>query len=164
MIMALSPERYSKIQVALHWGTLLLLIVSYVSSDWIKPAWRAIERGADAIPDLGGLAHIWFGVAILALTLVRIAIRLSHGTPAEPANTPRLQGLLAKAAHYALYGLLIAVPGAGGLAWFGGISNAAGVHEILFNIAMVVLGLHVAAALYHQFFLKDGLINRMGLR
>jgi cytochrome b561 len=35
------------------------------------------------------------------------------------------------------------------------------VHEVLFNALLVVTVVHVAAALYHHFMLKDGVLRRM---
>lgn len=66
------------------------------------------------------------------------------------------------ASHVALYVLLIALPVTGLLAWFGGFTQLADLHGRLLKVLMWgLIGLHVLAALYHQFILKDGLLNRM---
>ena len=53
------------------------------------------------------------------------------------------------------------LPITGGMAWFGGIEVMAEAHEVLTSLLLVLVGLHVVAALYHQFWLKDGLLMRM---
>jgi cytochrome b561 len=35
------------------------------------------------------------------------------------------------------------------------------VHELLFNALLVVAAIHIAAALYHHFFLQDSMLRRM---
>ncbi len=57
--------------------------------------------------------------------------------------------------------VLIALPASGALAWFLSIRELGDVHEVLFNLGMALVGLHTAAALFHHYVLKDGLIGRM---
>ena len=47
------------------------------------------------------------------------------------------------------------------MAWFGGVDLAAQGHNVLKIVLLALVALHVLGALYHQFVLKDGLINRM---
>jgi len=68
---------------------------------------------------------------------------------------------LAKAAHVGLYALMILMPLSGSMAWFGGVDLAAQGHNVLKIVLLALVALHVLGALYHQFVLKDGLINRM---
>lgn len=153
---------YSRLQIALHWTTLVLLGVSYLSSDGIKVAWRAFLRGTgDAVPSVQGMVHIWVGVAILALVALRLTLRLVRGVPPTPQSGNRLLELAGTAGHWLLYLLLLAIPGSGITAWFFGVKSAADVHEVLFNLGMAVVALHTVAALFHQYVLKDGLIRRM---
>ena len=63
--------------------------------------------------------------------------------------------------HALLHIVLIAIPLAGLAAWFGGIGRAGDLHVLLTDLLLVLAGLHVAAALYHHFVLKDGLMNRL---
>ena len=71
------------------------------------------------------------------------------------------QRALAKAAHVGLYALMILMPLSGSMAWFGGVDLAAQGHNVLKIVLLALVALHVLGALYHQFVLKDGLINRM---
>lgn len=151
---------YSRLQIALHWGIMLLIILNYLTSDAMSAAWRALRDGKDAYGTSAAL-HVWVGVAILALVLVRLALRLTRGAPDVPAGTPPLFRLGAHLAHIAIYALLIAVPASGIATWFGGIGIAGEAHEVMFNLLFLVVLLHVGGALFHQLVLKDRLIARM---
>jgi cytochrome b561 len=47
------------------------------------------------------------------------------------------------------------------MAWFGAVRDAGEVHEALTTALLAVTGLHVAAALFHQFVLKTDVLVRM---
>ena len=47
------------------------------------------------------------------------------------------------------------------VAWFLVSDEAAEAHEVLKSVLLVIVVLHVAAALFHQFVLKTGLMQRM---
>lgn len=132
---------YSRTQIALHWGILLLLGVSYVSSDKMKAAWYAIHEGRDAFGTTAA-AHVWIGVAILVLALVRVAIRLTRGAPDLPAGGHPVTDLIAKLTHLGLYALLLLIPVSGLMAWFGGVDAAGEVHEVTFNLGIALALLH----------------------
>ena len=152
--------RYSRAQIALHWSILVLLGISFFSHEGMKAAFRAAIKGEEA----GGsaaLVHRLVGITILVLTLVRIALRVRQGAPALPDTAHPLMNLAAKAAHLALYALLIAIPVSGLTAWLGLNRDAGGAHEVLFILLFLLVGLHAAAALFHQFVLKDRLLERM---
>jgi cytochrome b561 len=54
--------------------------------------------------------HRPLGIAILLLALVRLHNRRRHRPPPLPADLPRWQATAAHASHYALYGLMLAMP------------------------------------------------------
>ena len=56
---------------------------------------------------------------------------------------------------------LVLIVAAVAAAWFGGVDLAAQGHNVLKIVLLALVALHVLGALYHQFVLKDGLINRM---
>lgn len=151
---------YSRTQILFHWGVVLLLILSYVSSDAMKAAWFAIHKGRDAYGNTAA-AHVWIGVAILVLGVARLGLRLGRGAPELPEGGHPMADRLAKLTHLGLYLIVMLIPATGIGAWFGGFNLAGEVHEVLFNALMALVALHVAAALYHQYVLKDGLIRRM---
>ncbi|MFZ1725121.1 MAG: cytochrome b/b6 domain-containing protein [Albidovulum sp.] len=151
---------YSRSQIGVHWGIALLLGVSYFSSDAMKAAWRAYRKGNDAFGTVAAV-HLWVGVAILLLALARVLIRRRRGVPALPVGGHPLADLAAKLTHLGLYLLMFLIPVSGLTAWFGGVETAGEVHEIIFNLLVALVGLHVAGAVFHQFVLRDGLMDRM---
>lgn len=151
---------YNRTQILMHWGIVLLLILSYVSSDAMKAAWFAIHKGRDAYGNTAA-AHVWIGVAVLVLGVARLGLRLGRGAPELPEGGHPMADRLAKLTHLGLYITALLIPATGIGAWFGGFNLAGEVHEVLFNALMALVALHVAAAFYHQYVLKDGLIGRM---
>lgn len=173
--------RYSSVAIVLHW--LLALVVvgnfavgAYMTELPISPQRLKLYN-----------YHKWAGICFLALTTLRLLWRLTHRPPALPAAIekamPNWQNRAYHATHYALYALFFAVPLIG---W--AYSSAAGFPVVLFGvlplpdfmavdkefaktikevhwfaaISLIALAsLHVAAALKHHFYDKDGLISRM---
>lgn len=131
--------------------------------------------------------HKWAGVTILALSALRLAWRLTHRPPALPARIaqgmPGWQHAAYHGVHHLMYGLFFAVPLLGWayssakgfpIVWFGVLplpdlvdKNAElaevlkGLHALAAFALIGLAGLHVAAALKHQFIDKDGLLSRM---
>ena len=150
----MKPKGYALSQIVLHWLIVAMLIVSYLSSE-------AMHIRPGESPTAGTGVHVWFGIAILVLMLGRLGLRLTLGAPEPPEGGPSWAAKLAGITHWALYAMLVALPVLGAMAWFGGIHVAGDIHSLLFNVAFAAVGLHVLAALYHQFVLKDGLLDRM---
>jgi len=129
-------------------------------------------------------AHKSVGVLVLALVIVRLAWRLYAGAPKPVPSTPHWQECLASLTHWALYGLMLAVPLAG---WF--FDSASGLRPFRFFgwlnmprlieqseqasqlshaihvwgfwlLLLLVLG-HVGAALYHHLFQNDATLARI---
>lgn len=151
---------YSRVQIALHWAVFLLIAFQIVASDWMSEAWRAVSNGT--VPVVGALVwgHIIGGIAVLMLALWRLALRNSRTAPEVPPGPVAIQWL-GRITHIALYVLLVLIPMSGIVAWFGGVEAAAEAHELMKNLLIALVVLHVAGALYHQFIVKDGLMDRM---
>jgi len=154
------PDRYSRTQIVLHWAVVALLALQYLAHDGMEDAWRAFRQTGTAETGAGALLHIVSGITVLVLVLWRLKLRASHGAPPRPEGSALL-GRLADATHWTLYGLLLLVPASGMAAWFLGAPAAGEAHEVLKTLLLIVLLLHVAAALMHQFVLRDNLIARM---
>lgn len=154
------PERYSRTQILLHWAVFALITVQFLAHDGMEDAWRAYVRSGSAEAGSGAWLHIIAGILVLAFALWRIAIRLTRGAPRPPEGHP-LMTKAAAAAHWALYGLMLLVPLSGMAGWFLGARAAAEAHEVLKTLLLIVIVLHVGAALVHQFLLRDNLIARM---
>ena len=127
--------------------------------------------------------HKWLGVTVLGLAAIRLLTRLLSQVPAPVVGMSTWQAKAAEWTHVFLYVLMFAVPLSG---YF--YTSAAGypvvylglfelpsligpspeikdvlkeVHEVLTNVMLATVLLHVAGALKHQFIDKDGLLARM---
>ena len=152
---------YSPLQIALHWGVALGVLFNYFVSEGMEDAFdAAVEGEAMAEPAGFGIpgGHVWVGVAVLALVVIRLLVRRSQGAPAAE---PGFAGVLATWGHRALYLLMLAVPARGAISWCGGIDATAEPHALLANVLMVLAGAHALMALFHQYVLKDGVLARM---
>ena len=56
---------------------------------------------------------------------------------------------------------MILVPVGGMITWFGRVDAAGDIHGVLANALMIVAGGHAAMAIYHQFVMREGLLDRM---
>ena len=148
---------YSGIQIALHWLIALGVGFNYLFSDGMGDA---LDQHLAGKPVTVGIAswHVYVGVAVLVLVLLRLAIRLIRG---GPAAAPGLQGKAASAMHGVLYLLMVGVPLAGALTWYKGIDALGEPHALMANVLLILAGLHAVMALFHQYVLKDGLLRRM---
>jgi cytochrome b561 len=168
---------YSGTAKLLHWLIVLLLIAQFAAA-WTMPH---IGRNAPASTLVG--LHFSIGVTILAVAIVRLAWRITHGEPKPLDGIPLWQVQSARAVHWLLYLLLFVLPILGWInaSWRGipvalfGLElpkliatrapawNWTGdVHALLANYAMLALvGLHVLAGLYHYVIRRDGVLQRM---
>ena len=97
--------RYSKGAIILHW-LMALMIIGNLAGGFLH----------DFVPREGGQRalvmdfHKSFGLTIIALTLFRLGWRLGHSVPALPAYFTGGERLLAKAAHWGFYAVMLALP------------------------------------------------------
>ena len=172
-----TPARYGTVAIALHWG-IAVLVVFAVSTGLVTAS------ADDAISTQAGLKfHQSYGLAIFALAVVRAVWRLTHPAPPLPAGTSRVQRIAAPVTHTTLYLILLGLP-LGGYASlaargrtvsFAGLFDLPNVMPLSFKLASqsldlhrtggyvlyALLALHIGAALYHHFALKDGVLARM---
>ncbi len=171
-----TDQRYTSLQIALHWFTLLLFIAIYA-------AVLAHEAFPKEDPMRANLMRLHMSLGILSgmVLLVRLAAKLwSPRLPVEPG--PVWAQRAAQLGHLGLYVLMIGLPITGvvfttlggrppmffGLqlpALFAEDKAMAGsvkeVHELLANLGYALVALHAAAALWHHHLLKDGVMARM---
>ncbi|XAP76878.1 cytochrome b [Citromicrobium bathyomarinum] len=172
-----NQKRYSIGAMIFHWLIAVLVIVN----------WRIAESAenlSDAEKGAVFANHKALGMLILALTLGRIAWRLSHPLPSLPNNYAPWERMLARTTHVLFYVLLIGLPLGGWLAtsmfdrpidFFGiftiptlpvGENKDLGgtifdVHKTAGTIMIYLIGLHILGALKHTFIDKDLGIFRM---
>lgn len=171
-----APARYSGLAMAFHWLTAILVLVAFIYGPGGPE-----ERVYSPARDFDRQLHETLGLCVLLLSVLRVLWRAFDRQP-DPAPVPRWMGWLAKAVQGLLYLLLFVVPLtaiAGAwlqghpLTWLGGTigpwipsSHALGnsiaeLHGWLGDVILWVAGLHAAAALYHHFFLQDGVLRSM---
>ena len=151
-----STTGYSGIQIALHWVMAILVILAWLSGGGAEEALETVETGGTS----GFVPHVAFGLAVLALVVLRIAVRIRRGAPPAPGTPGSLQVRAADWAHRLLYLLMLAVPLGGISAWFLRLDTGE-VHALFANLLLAIALGHALMALYHQYVLKDGLIRRM---
>jgi len=172
-----TQRRYTRTAIVLHWLILALLVAQYAIG-WTMPH---IGRNTP-VTTLTSL-HFSIGVLILGLIVVRLIWRIIHGEPAPEAGVPPWQVRSARVIHGLLYLLLVSVPLLGWInasyrgmpiTFFGLFqvpqlgTHAAGwgwtgdIHTLVAEYGILPLvGLHVAAALYHYFIRHDRVLQRM---
>ena len=156
-----APASYSTLQKLLHWAVVVLLALQYFAFDSIGRAFRTLIETGTPSYSLIPVAHIVVGLLVLALTLWRLALRVTHGAPALPEEEPGWAGIAAKLTHGVIYLLLLALPVSGMGSWFLASRSLAELHEAGTSVLMLTVLLHVAAVLVHQFWWKTGLARRM---
>ncbi|MBS0125669.1 cytochrome b [Thetidibacter halocola] len=155
------PSGYSATQIGLHWVVAVLVAAQFVLHDGISSAWDAYTKGQDVAFSPVVFAHVAGGVLILALVLWRLALRLSRGAPPPPENEPAPLKTLSHVAHWGFYGLMAGMTLTGGLAWFGGVAQAAQAHNVLKVALLALIVLHVLAVPFHRVVLKNNVMLRM---
>jgi cytochrome b561 len=175
MSVAVDAPKYDPFARLLHWVIVLLLIAQYIVA-WTMPE---IHRGTQPVGLIA--VHLDLGVFVIAVMVVRVIWRGLRKEPAAVEGTA-LARTVAYLTHGLLYLLLIVQPVLG---WVNASSrgwqvtlvgmnlpslaekgSALGhelgdVHSLLAWVMLVLIGLHVAAALYHHFLLRDGVLRRM---
>lgn len=175
-----APARWSGATIALHWLS-AALIVALLAQGWI------MVHGDLAAATKFDLyqQHKSLGFLSLALLLARLAARAVHPAPAPPASMASWERRAAKAAHLALYGLMLAAVASGWLLvsaailaiptrFFGlfvipgltgpnaALSAAATTAHYVISRAMIgLIALHGAAALKHHWLDRDEVLRRM---
>jgi cytochrome b561 len=122
-------------------------------------------------------------VTIFLLAVLRLAWRLTNPVPPQPGSMPQWQRRLAGLSHATLYAILIVMPVTGWImssalnlpvVYLGlipipspfGVDRALGetmkvVHLSLAVALLVLVAIHIAAALYHHLVLRDDVLRRM---
>lgn len=153
---------YSGIQIALHWLIAALIAFQLIFGESMTASVDAMAEGGAASPFDQTIAnlHYCFGIAILALVVLRPFIRLTHGAPVSPDGIPGWMAAASRVTHWIFYALLVAVPVTGLLGFFteGPFGD---IHAWAKPVFIGLIVLHAGAALFHQFWLKDGLLRTM---
>lgn len=172
-----APASYNLIAQLLHWLTVGLLVAQFAVA-WTMPEVHRDTKPIDLIA-----WHLSIGLTILLVVLIRAGWRAVSAVPPPPDDLPNVLRLLSRTTHFLLYAILVVLPVLGwinanargwdvrlfgqlklpalvatGTPWARGMGD---IHMDLAIVLLVVVGLHVLGALYHQFILRDGLVGRM---
>ncbi len=172
-----TTDRYTTTAIALHWLIFALIACGFTLAVYM------VDLTLSPLKLKYFAWHKWLGVTVFLLALVRAAWRRTHRAPPFPPGIPEWQRHAASAMHMALYALILTIPVTGWL-----YSSAAGVptvylgvmplpdlvlkdkalaellkyvHVTLNYTLLVLVVMHVIAALQHHFVARDEVLARM---
>ncbi|MCC7119077.1 MAG: cytochrome b/b6 domain-containing protein [Anaerolineales bacterium] len=167
-----TPFRYHSWQVTYHWLTALLIFITYIIG---KVMTRMPNDDPSKLTPL--TVHMVIGILVLLILIVRFIAQMKFPRPPRPA-VKDIFYRLAKSIHHTLYLFIFIMTVSGiALALRANIPQAVlgsaalpenfnflphTVHDFLAPLLLMLILLHIGAALYHQFVLKDNLLARMG--
>ena len=156
------PTGYSTIQIGLHWLVLVLVVIQLLVAESMTETFDAMDEGGTVSSSTAffGSVHFWVGLAILAVMLTRLGVRLRRGAPEHAGASSTALTIVAQTVHYALYAVLIAAPISGLIAYYG-IADIGDIHALVRPALFILVALHILGALYGQFVRKDGTLRRM---
>jgi cytochrome b561/polyisoprenoid-binding protein YceI len=101
-------RRYTAVAIVLHWAIAFAIVFMIPFGFWMH---EQAEDGnvTRALFDAYQL-HKSIGLTVLALSAVRLGWRLANPPPPLPAHMPAWEKFVAKATHWAFYGLMFALP------------------------------------------------------
>lgn len=156
-----SKTGYNGLQIGLHWLIAALICTNYLVSEGMEDAFDAMAEGEGTGGGLVSTVHVYVGLAVLALAVLRLIVRFASGAPDAPGDQGSIGVKLAGWGHKALYLLMILVPALGAITWYGKTEITADAHVIAMNVMMLLALGHAVIAIFHQYVLKDGLLARM---
>jgi superoxide oxidase len=171
-------KRFDQITILLHWLTVILITVQFGSA-WLRGAVHHETGLAATILTI----HRTAGMLTWFIGLIRLVWRHNFAyLPPFPESMPKAQQAMAKANEYGLYLLLFLQPITG---LFGTLFHGQPFELFIWNVPalfapnpeirvlfveahefgakalIALIGLHAAAALFHQFVLRDDVLQRM---
>jgi cytochrome b561 len=167
---------YSPAMQALHWLVAALMFA-------VLPLAWTMTSVPRAAPDRELLftLHKSVGITILVLMAIRIGLRASRPTPAEPAGTPGWMAACAVASHWLLYAVLFIMPisgyvlstAGGNPVWYFGLFTlpafppdhslealGRSVHHAVQWAVYALVGVHLLATGWHVVVRRDALLDR----
>lgn len=106
--MTARAERYTATAIVLHWAIAFAILLNFPLGLWMheQAEHGAAGQGLFALYQL----HKSIGLSVLALSLLRLAWRLTHRPPPFAGGVAAWERIVAVAAHWAFYLLMIAIP------------------------------------------------------
>jgi cytochrome b561 len=172
-----SNTEYGSLAKALHW----LVTIGLFALIYLGLEQAGMERGDEK----SRIRFIHASIATITLMLmtIRLVWRFANDTPAHPDGMPGWQRMSSSIVHWGLYisvfvqllaGAMVLTTGGRGLPVFNFFSIPLpvaenhdahewweGVHEFAWKPLAVLLTVHVLAALYNHFIVKNDVLRRM---
>ncbi|MBC8750434.1 MULTISPECIES: cytochrome b [Paraburkholderia] len=175
-----TEERFGAVAILFHWSMAVLIIGLLALGLYMV---RLPDAGFDTRKIVLILYHKEIGFAVLVLLPARLAWRLTQILPQLVADLPQWQKIAARFVHLCFYAMMFALPVTGWL-----MSSAAGIpvsffglfmlpgflprddylfqrlidiHKWLAYVLILLIFVHVGAALMHHFVRKDDTLRRM---
>lgn len=168
--------RYHPLLVALHWIMAVMVLVSLAAGGLVLA--EMPRESPDRFMALAG--HMTAGLVIGVLLIVRLLTRIRSEKPPPATAGNGLLDRLGVLTHWGFYVLIAGMVLSGlataiGAGLFPIVFGSSGetlpgdltvfpqrvAHGLIARLLLVLIALHVAAALYHQFVRRDGLLRRM---
>ena len=172
-----TATRYGAVSQAFHWVTVLLVGAAYLLGPGGPESRVYLAARASDVA-----LHETVGMLVFAVVLGRALWRLVDRRPENPPMAAWMDWS-ARAVHWLLYGLLVAIPatavigayleghpvtflGLGAIGPIGPLSHSLGqtisdLHRSLGDFIVWVAGAHAAAALFHHFIMRDRVLVSM---
>jgi cytochrome b561 len=168
--------RYHPALVTLHWLLALLIVVM------LCVGWLVLDDMSNTDPAKLNILelHMAVGMTILLLILIRALTRWRTQKPENAQTGYPLLDRLGRIVHYSFYVVVIVMALSGlSTAIVTGLNRSVfqrdgeplpanfddyptfNVHSFFATVLAILIVLHIAAALYHQFIRKDRLLSRM---
>jgi cytochrome b561 len=168
---------YGWLSISLHWLTLLLIVAVYATMEF-----KTIFPKGSPSREAMAIWHYTLGLSVLFVAWLRLLMRFTGSDPAIEPALPAWQAVSAKVMHCALYALMIGAPLLGWVTlsakgtpvpFFGaelpaliGKSEELAkwykeIHETAATVGYFLIGLHAAAALYHDYVRRDNTLRLM---
>jgi cytochrome b561 len=171
-----NQQKWNPLSQIFHWLMFIIIIcmfvVAYIMAD-MEPSdlkWQLY------------MLHKSTGFLMFLLVFLRLGWRKISKIPDYPATMPNWQKKAAEINIWILYALIILMPLSGlamslfgghdisvynffiipaitKVAWLGDFFHE--VHEFISSAIYGIVGLHIIAALYHHFIIKDNILKRM---
>lgn len=180
-MLANSNTRYGSVAMTLHWLIAIAIIGMLVVGKYMHGL-----PNSDPNKFMLYQLHKSTGITILALTVVRLVWRFTGPVPPLPATMATWERWAAHVSHFLLYALMLLIPLSG---WAVASTSSSGVptvwfglfevphlpvpvtdeaheaaeegHELFGNLVILLLLVHVGAALKHHFWDRDTVLRRM---
>jgi cytochrome b561 len=168
--------RYHPLLVTLHWLIAVLILAALAVGFFVLDDMPNSDPRKITVL----MIHMAAGILILALMIIRFVVRLMTAKPPAATTGSRSLDRFAPLTHYGFYVLVVLIAGSGMatalMARLNEIVFAGSgeplpasfdafapfrAHGFLALVLVAFIALHLAAAIYHHFVRRDGLLRRM---